>query len=131
MEQADRRPWFIVAGAVVLAAAIIGGALLLRDGGSEPAAAETTSESRTLPDGSTATGEQDAYLDAVEPHLTDDNAGDVLAVLDDGESVCTIWLHPADSQSQAIQSLIQASGYNETEATVIARAAADHLCPGK
>lgn len=89
---------------------------------------------RVLPGGATATPAQDAYLDAVEPHLSQEKASDILTVLQSGEDgVCGVWLHPSDpaTQQQAIELLISSSGYNQTEATVIAAAAAEHLCPGK
>lgn len=98
------------------------------------ASSTTTAAPRVLPDGTQATPAQDAYLDAVEPHLSEAKASDVLGVLQSGQDgVCGVWLHPSDpsTQQQAIQLLLQTSDYNQTEATAIATAAAQHLCPEK
>lgn len=129
----DRRPWLIIGGAIVLAAAIIGGTLIVT-AGSDPAPASEVADVQDLPDGTTPTPGQSAYLQAVNPSLTPEHAADVLAVLGSGEDgVCGVWLHPSDpaTQAQAVQMLMSSSGYNQTEATVIARAAAEHLCPDK
>lgn len=123
-----RNPLLLVVASLVLAAGIIAGALLIRGGDADAGA---SSGPRTLANGETATVEQETYLQAVEPHLSDQAAADTLAVLSAGQSVCTVWLHPEDSQQQAIAQLMSASGYNQTEATAIAQAASDHLCPGK
>lgn len=98
---------------------------------SEPEGASAAAP-RELPDGTTATAAQDAYLDAVEPHLSPARASDVLDVLSSGEDgVCGVFRDPSDpaAQVQAVELLMDASGYNLTEATVIARAAGEHLCP--
>lgn len=130
------RAALIIGGSLVVAALIALVAVLLTRGDDDPAAPTSSSgqeQPRTLPDGTTATAAQDAFLDAVEPHLSPAKAGDILGVLSSGESFCTIYLEPSDPaiQAQGAQSLRANSGYNETEATAIVTAAAEHLCPGK
>lgn len=120
--------------AALLAAVLL---LLAGCGGFDPpavAGTPTSAAPSALPDGRVPTPEQQAFLDEVLPQLSEDHAADVLRVLEDGESVCTVFLHPTDptAQQQAVGMFTQQDfGWTETEAWVVVRAAPKHFCPDK
>lgn len=93
---------------------------------------EPTATAMELPDGRTATPEQQAFLDEVLPQLSEANASDVLVVLSEGESVCTVLLEPSSPRGLATGVQLMTQGrWNQTEATVMIRSAAKHFCPDK
>jgi hypothetical protein len=87
----------------------------------QPAA---TSTALALPDGSTASPEQAAFWEAVEPSLTDDHRRDVLGILGEAKSICEI-----NPKADWEIGVLKNAGYTLTEATAINTEAHKHLCP--
>lgn len=94
-------------------------------GDDDQAAATTSATAVTLPDGRTATDAEAAYLSQIKPSMSDDHNRDVVALLENGHSVCEVNM----SEDWTIDALQKTSdGYDRTEATAIDTAARHHLC---